>query len=128
MSLDASAIERAPSPWAGRALLRRLALGDEVAHLVTLIFAFSIILITSLLVYQLWLNSAASRHEFGWHFWVSRTWDPVFEHFGAAPFIYGTLVTSAVALSHRLASGPGGGDFSFRTCSAKHLGHHLVSH
>jgi phosphate transport system permease protein len=98
MSLDASAIERAPSPWAGRALLRRLAVGDEVAHLVTLIFAFSVILITSLLVYQLWLNSVASRHEFGWHFWFSRTWDPVFEHFGAAPFIYGTLVTSAVSL------------------------------
>jgi phosphate transport system permease protein len=98
MSLDASAIERAPSPWTGRALLRRLAVGDEVAHLVTLIFAFSVILITTLLVYQLWLNSAASRHEFGWNFWISRTWDPVFEHFGAAPFIYGTLVTSAVSL------------------------------
>ncbi len=98
MSVDASAIERAPSPWTGRALLRRLALGDEVAHLVTLIFAFSIIIITSLLVYQLWLDSVSSRHEFGWHFWVSRTWDPVFEHFGAAPFIYGTLVTSAVSL------------------------------
>ena len=98
MTSDASAIGRAPSPWTGRALLRRLALGDEVAHLVTLIFAFSIILITSLLVYQLWLQSASSRHAFGWHFWVSRTWDPVFEHFGAAPFIYGTLVTSAVSL------------------------------
>jgi phosphate transport system permease protein len=98
MSVNASAMERAPSPWTGRALLRRLALGDEVAHLVTLIFAFSIILITSLLVYQLWLESASSRHAFGWHFWVSRTWDPVFEHFGAAPFIYGTLVTSAVSL------------------------------
>jgi phosphate transport system permease protein len=73
-------------------------MGDEIAHLVTLIFAFSVILITSLLVYQLWLNSAASRHEFGWHFWTSRTWDPVFEHFGAAPFIYGTLVTSAISL------------------------------
>ena len=59
MSVDASAIERAPSPWTGRALLRRLAVGDEVAHLVTLIFAFSVILITTLLVYQLWLNSAA---------------------------------------------------------------------
>ncbi len=96
----ATTIEGAvPPPKAGpRAFFRRLAMGDEVAHLVTLIFAFSVIVITSLLVYQLWLNSAASRHEFGWHFWTSRTWDPVFEHFGAAPFIYGTLVTSAVSL------------------------------
>src|SRR5579862_5202627 len=98
MSVDATAMERAPSPWTGRALLRRLAIGDEVAHLVTLIFAFTVILLTSLLVYQLFLNSAASRHAFGWHFWLSRTWDPVFEHFGAAPFIYGTLVTSAISL------------------------------
>lgn len=100
MSLNATAIERAPSPspWTGRALLRRLALGDEVAHLVTLIFAFTVILITALLVYQLWLNSFAARHQFGWHFWLSRTWDPVLEQFGAAPFIYGTLVTSAVSL------------------------------
>jgi phosphate transport system permease protein len=30
-------------------------------------------------------------------FWT-RVWDPNFDNFGAAPFIYGTLVTSAVAL------------------------------
>lgn len=98
MSSNATAVERAPSPWAGRALVRRLVDGDGIAHTVTLIFAASIILITSLLVYQLWINSADSRKAFGWHFWFTRTWDPVFEHFGALPFIYGTLVTSAVAL------------------------------
>ena len=30
-------------------------------------------------------------------FWT-RTWDPIFDNFGAAPFIYGTLVTSIVSL------------------------------
>lgn len=102
MSTAATTIEHAVPPGGAgsgpRALLRRLRSGDEVAHLVTLIFAFSVILVTSLLVYQLWLNSFASRHQFGWHFWLSRTWDPVAEQFGAAPFIYGTLVTSAVSL------------------------------
>ncbi len=100
MSSSANAVEHAPPPSRGtaRALLRRYVDGDEVAHVVTLVFASSIILITSLLVYQLWLNSAASRHAFGWHFWISQTWDPVFEHFGALPFIYGTMVTSAVSL------------------------------
>lgn len=98
MSSHASAVERAPSGWTPRALLRRLSVGDEIAHVVTLIFAASIIAITSLLVYQLWINSAESRREFGWHFWGSRVWDPVFEHFGALPFIYGTLVTSALSL------------------------------
>jgi phosphate transport system permease protein len=72
--------------------------GDEIAHLVTLLVAASIILITSLLVYELWVNSALSRHKFGWRFLFTRVWDPVFDQFGALPFIYGTLVTSAVAL------------------------------
>jgi phosphate transport system permease protein len=98
MSSNASMVERAPSPRTARAFLRRLAAGDAVAHLVTLIFAASVVLIAYLLVYQLWIRSAASRQQFGWHFWVTQTWDPVFEHFGALPFIYGTLVTSAVAL------------------------------
>jgi phosphate transport system permease protein len=98
MSSNASLAERTPSPGTARAFLRRLATGDAVAHVVTLIFAASIVLITSLLVYQLWMNSAVSRQQFGWRFWITQTWDPVFEHFGALPFIYGTLVTSAVAL------------------------------
>jgi phosphate transport system permease protein len=72
--------------------------GDAVAHIVTLMVAASTILITSLLVYQLWINSADSRQTFGWHFWATSTWDPVFEHYGALPFIYGTIVTSALAL------------------------------
>ncbi|HTV58783.1 MAG TPA: phosphate ABC transporter permease subunit PstC [Verrucomicrobiae bacterium] len=98
MSTSVNAVERAPGNWTPRALLRRLAGGDEVAHIVTLIFASAIIIITSLLVFQLWVNSGASRHAFGWHFLVTSVWDPVFEHFGALPFIYGTMVTSAISL------------------------------
>lgn len=91
-------MDRGPSPWGARALTRRWADGDAVAHIVTLMFAASIILIASLLVFQLWVHSADSRKVFGWHFWVTSTWDPVFEQFGALPFIFGTLVTSALAL------------------------------
>ncbi len=78
--------------------MRRLRSGDEIAHLVTLIFAASILLVTAMLVYQLWIHSAESRAQFGWKFFVTSTWDPVFGQFGAWPFIYGTLVTTAVAL------------------------------
>jgi phosphate transport system permease protein len=87
-----------PPAARARTFLRRLSTGDQVAHLITLIFAASILLITTLLVYELWVNSALSRHKFGWDFLFTRVWDPVFEQFGALPFIYGTLVTSAVAL------------------------------
>ena len=91
-------VERAGPGWGPRVLLRRLRSGDEIAHLVTLLFAASVILVTSLLVYELWVNSALSRHRFGWAFFVTRVWDPIFEQFGALPFIYGTLVTSFLAL------------------------------
>jgi phosphate transport system permease protein len=98
MSSSASAVAGGPSPWAPRALFHRLRTGDEIAHLLTLVSACSIILITSLVVYELWVNSHLSRQKFGWNFFFTRIWDPVFDHFGALPFIYGTVITSALAL------------------------------
>jgi len=84
--------------WNPRALLRRYASGDEIAHLITLICAGSILLLTAMLVYQLWIHSLESRQKFGWGFFFTSVWDPVFSHFGALTFIYGTLLTSALAL------------------------------
>ena len=59
--------------------------GDIVARLVVLAFAVSILLITFLLVWQLWSDSALTRHKFGFAFLTSSTWDPVTEQFGALP-------------------------------------------
>jgi phosphate transport system permease protein len=72
--------------------------GDVVAHTVTLIFAAMVLLITVLLVGQLWIHSAASRAAFGWHFLWSSVWDPVFDNYGALTFLYGTVVTTVLAL------------------------------
>ncbi|MBI3895149.1 MAG: phosphate ABC transporter permease subunit PstC [Acidobacteria bacterium] len=77
---------------------QRLHEGDAVAHLVTLIVASTVLVVTGLLVYELWIDSALSRQKFGWKFFFTSTWDPVFESFGAWPFIFGTLVTSALGL------------------------------
>jgi phosphate transport system permease protein len=86
-------------PIAGsRSFLSRLRNGDEVARLVTFLFAASVVLITVLLVYELWIGAALSRHKFGLVFFFTRVWDPIAEQFGALPFIYGTLVTAAVSL------------------------------
>jgi phosphate transport system permease protein len=60
--------------------------------------AASILLITGLLVYELYINSGPSRLKFGWSFLSTSVWDPVAGEFGALPFIYGTVVTSALAL------------------------------
>src|SRR5262245_5807922 len=81
-----------------RALARRFRLGDEVAYLVTFIFASAIILVTVLLFFELYRSSALTRDKFGLGFLTGTTWDPVALEFGALPFVYGTLVTSALAL------------------------------
>jgi phosphate transport system permease protein len=99
MATNATTIDRAAPPPAGqRSFASRLTDGDEVAHLLTLLFAAGILLLTSLLVYELWINSKLSRAKFGWDFLWTRSWDPVFDNFGAAPFIYGTMVTAVVSL------------------------------
>lgn len=99
MSAAATTIAHEAPPLSGpRAFIRRLRHGDEIAHLITLTFAAGILLLTSMIVYELWINSHLSRTQFGWNFFWTRIWDPNFDNFGAAPFIYGTLVTSAVAL------------------------------
>ncbi len=113
------AVERGAFGGGPRALLRRLRSGDEIAHLITLIFAASVILITSLLVYELWVNSALSRHRFGLHFFFTRVWDPIFEQFGALPFVYGTLVTAAVALVLAVPVGLGAAIFLAELAPAK---------
>ncbi|HTW30597.1 MAG TPA: phosphate ABC transporter permease subunit PstC [Candidatus Sulfotelmatobacter sp.] len=51
-----------------------------------------------LIVYELITGSAVSWHKFGFKFFGVSDWDPVNEVFGALPFIYGTLVSSLVAL------------------------------
>ena len=72
--------------------------GDAVARLVVLAFAASILLITAILVRELWVTSDLSRHKFGLGFLSSSLWNPVTEEFGALPFLYGTAVTSLVAM------------------------------
>jgi phosphate transport system permease protein len=79
-------------------VLRRLRGGDAIAHMVTLIAAAMVLLITVLLVDQLWVHSSASRAQFGWHFLWTSVWDPVFDNYGALTFLYGTVVTTVLAL------------------------------
>jgi phosphate transport system permease protein len=81
-----------------RSLFARLRDGDEIARLITFIFAATVVLITVLIVYALWQDSVLARHKFGLAFFRTTTWDPNSDEFGALPFIFGTLVTSAVAL------------------------------
>jgi len=93
------------------ALIQGLRSGDTFAHLFTLFCAASILLVTVALVHQLYVNSTLPLHKFGFRFLTGRTWDPVSGDFGALPFIYGTLVTSALALLVAVPMGVGAAIF-----------------
>ncbi len=85
--------------------------GDQISHLVTFIFAASVFLVTVFLVYELWIHSGPSRAKFGFNFLAGTTWDPVTDQFGALPFIYGTVLTSFIALVISVPLGVGAAIF-----------------
>jgi phosphate transport system permease protein len=64
-----------------------------------LVCACSIFVIVLFIVTILVLRSQLSLAAFGWMFFTRQAWDPVAGDFGALPFIYGTLVTSMLALA-----------------------------
>jgi phosphate transport system permease protein len=86
-----------PRPVA-RGFFRRLRGGDEIAYLVTLSCSTLILLIVGLIVVELWTHSQPTVKTFGWHFLTTSTWNPNGDKFGVLPFIYGTTVTSLLAL------------------------------
>jgi phosphate transport system permease protein len=92
-------------------LLRRLGRSDLTGYLVTAAAAFSVLAITAGLTWELWTQSALARSKFGWAFLVGRTWNPYLEHLGALPFIYGTVVTSVIALMIAVPLGLGAAIF-----------------
>ena len=93
-----------PSPAAPTGRVRLTAkktqgFGDRLFRGITFAFALAILAVALGIAWQLWTNSKLARHAFGWHFLVQQIWDPVQEQFGALPFIFGTLVSSAIALA-----------------------------
>jgi phosphate transport system permease protein len=103
--------DHAPPLTRNRPFTQRLRAGEELAYLITLTAAAAIFLITALVLYELFVQSALTRNKLGWGFLVSSTWDPVAGVFGALPFIYGTVVTSALALLIAVPQGIGAAIF-----------------
>ena len=98
MATTTTTVPSAGPAVGSRSFIAKLRDGDEIARLITFLFAASVVLITLLLVYELWRESYLPRHKFGFAFFRTSVWDPIFDQFGALPFIYGTLITSAVSL------------------------------
>lgn len=81
-----------------RALLRASRSGDRFFNGATLVFALIVLALIIALTVILIDSSALSIRKFGFGFLTSIAWDPPRELFGALPFIYGTVVSSALAL------------------------------
>jgi phosphate transport system permease protein len=79
-------------------ILSRLFSKDSISYGVVFLAAGTILAITLLLVIELSIHGADSLEKFGFSFLVTSTWDPLAGQFGALPFIYGTVVTSMLAL------------------------------
>jgi phosphate transport system permease protein len=77
---------------------KRLIDGDALARAFTFLFAVLILIVTAMIVIQLWVSSSPAKEKFGFGFLTSKLWNPVTDEYGALPFIYGTVVTSALAL------------------------------
>ena len=81
--------------------------GDRAFRALSLGFALTILGVVGGLAVSLVWNSRLALKAFGFPFLWGTTWDPVAEVFGALPFIYGTLATSAVALALAVPLGLG---------------------
>src|SRR6186997_2925734 len=72
--------------------------GDRVFRLVTATFAGLSVLILIAMAVQMLRASGMSIGHFGSSFVVGSDWDPVRDHYGALPFVYGTVVSSLLSL------------------------------
>jgi phosphate transport system permease protein len=73
-------------------------LADRLFRYAMTLCAASVLGIVAFVLYELHDRSRMSISQFGWKFFTSQNWDPVMGDFGALPFVYGTLVSSILAL------------------------------
>jgi phosphate transport system permease protein len=79
-------------------VLDRLRVGDAVFRHMTRAAAVGVLLLLSSVIVALVVGSLPAFRAFGFGFLITSRWNPVTEHFGALAPIYGTLVTSLIAM------------------------------
>jgi phosphate transport system permease protein len=76
----------------------RGAAGDGAFRLLAAGAALLVLILLGLIALAMFLGGLPALRTFGWHFFVGLDWDPVAKRFAALVPIYGTLVTSAIAM------------------------------
>lgn len=87
-----------PSDGALLRVMRMQRAQDFVFHKLTMLFAISVLLFLGGIIVSLIINATPAFREFGFSFLTTVDWDPVNDHYGAVIAIFGTLVTSTIAL------------------------------
>jgi len=72
--------------------------GDRLFRGILGLFGLVVLAIALLILVELWEVARPSVERFGLRFLIETQWDPVREQFGALPFVYGTLVSSLIAI------------------------------
>jgi phosphate transport system permease protein len=89
--MDAGQVDRSK-------VLQRLRLRDGIFRNLTRLAAAAVLIILSGIIFSLMYGSWPALSTFGLGFLVNEVWNPVTEKFGAIAPIYGTLVTSIIAM------------------------------
>jgi phosphate transport system permease protein len=71
---------------------------DHIFKFAMMLCGLAILGVLGLIIYELMRRSGLSWHAFGLKFFATSDWDPVNERFGALTFIFGTVVSSLLAL------------------------------
>lgn len=104
MANPQSTIPTPASVYGARALRWRRVLsptgntGDAVFRGLLFLAALVVLLIVAAMIAAMVSNSTLSIRKFGFGFLTSSQWNPVQDEFGALPFIYGTVMSSLIAL------------------------------
>ncbi|MCI0735597.1 MAG: phosphate ABC transporter permease subunit PstC [Beijerinckiaceae bacterium] len=113
------AIEDAGLETAEGRLAKALAsfkLRDNAFHLLTLASAWTVLVLLGGVIASLVIGSLPSIRAFGLSFYTTQAWNPVTEKFGAMAPIYGTVVTSLIAMALAVPSAVGIAIFLTELC------------
>jgi phosphate transport system permease protein len=97
LALQSTSLSVSEAPSRAKVLVR-LRRSDDLFRILTRSAAFAVLVILGGVIVSLIIGSIPALRAFGLEFPFSQSWNPVTEKFGALAPIYGTLVTSFIAM------------------------------
>jgi phosphate transport system permease protein len=98
MALQSGTVRASDTPMQSD-VLARLRLTDTFFRQLTRLAAITVLVLLGGIILSLIIGSVPALREFGFSFLYEQRWNPVTEKFGALAPIYGTLVTSLIAMA-----------------------------